>query len=117
MPRYFVKQPNGMLAEFSTVVDHFVATGMTTAEAEAEARRHMSSRAAREKVRRATDDEPVVPGSRPCCDQGLTRWHYALNTILHVHGTAALAQFLAENPDAYATPAASPGVPPTGCDG
>lgn len=33
MPSYFLKQPDGKLAVFSTVVDDFVAVGLTEAEA------------------------------------------------------------------------------------
>lgn len=102
MPTYIVKQPNGRLAAFSTVTDSFVAVDMTEEESVAYlcSRRHTPAEAAN-KVRRGANDDVFECGGPKCCDQGLFRWHDALGTILHAHGTAALATFLAENPTTY----------------
>ena len=102
MPTYFVRQPNGKLARFSTVVDAFCEVDMSESDALRWCRERMGEDEAREKVRRAVADEPTDgPGGRRCCDQGLVRWHDSLATILHVHGTAGLAKFLAAYPSTY----------------
>ena len=53
MPQYFVRQPNGLLARFSTVVDNFCEVDMTEAEALEWCRERMGEASARDKVRRA----------------------------------------------------------------
>lgn len=101
----FVRQPNGLLAVFSEVVDTFTILGMTEADAEEYAREKMGRDDAREKVGRGLDD--AIDGVRD--GDGLTRWRDALHTILLIHGTAALAKFLADHPEAYALTAATTG--------
>lgn len=104
MPQFFVRQPNGLLARFSTIVDSFCEVDLSRADALDWCRQKgLTEAEAEEKVSRAERDEPTWPGERRCCDQpGLHRWHNALVTILHVHGTAGLAEFLAECPETYA---------------
>jgi hypothetical protein len=104
MPSYFVMQPNGKLAVFSTIVDHFTHLNLTEDESVQWCRDHrMSEMDAAAKVRRGTDDDLKDIMNRPCCDDvPLRRWHDALNMILHMHGTDGLAKFLIENPETYA---------------
>lgn len=100
MPQRAVRQPNGRFAVWSTVVDHFVAVGLTDWQAVEwfKDRQWLSEAEARGKLERAERDEAT--DGPPCCDQvGLRRWHDCLATILHVHGTAALAKFFAEHAD------------------
>jgi len=101
MPTFFVVQPNGLLARFSTVVDHFCEVDMTRTDAINWCRSEgMPPADAEVKVGHAERDEPL--DDRPCCDQKpLRRWHDCLSTILHVHGTAGLAAFLRDNPGTY----------------
>jgi hypothetical protein len=99
MPRYFVTQPNGLFAEFSTVVDNF--TGWNFSEA---------------KMREACNDNPIAAGraiadespiwgydgTGMCCNQKPLRgWHDCLDTILHCHGTAKLVETLLEMREAW----------------
>lgn len=111
MPSYFVRQPNGLLARFSTVVDHFSDLDMTDAHALDWCRKEgMSESDAAAKVRRGVEDETIYPDEQRCCD-GFHRWHESLSTILHVHGTKGLAEFLAEYPTTYGGPVpAAPGI-------
>lgn len=101
MPHYIVRQPNGLLAEFSTIVDHFTALDMTEAEAIEHCREHMGRKDAEAKVRRGVIDEDVWrPGSGP--GSGHDRWDAALRTVVLVHGQKGLDKFRAEYPDVFA---------------
>ena len=79
-----VKQPNGLLARFSDVVDHFTHIDMTEAEAlEVCIDNGCSSDLAQTKVLSGLQDvKPwtVTPGS------GLERWEHCLGRIETVHG-------------------------------
>lgn len=101
MPQYFVLQPNGKLARFSSVVDGFCELNLTQDEAIAWCRQQgMTADEAKEKIRRAVDDEEIYPGKRRCDSPG-NRWKESLDTILSVHGTRELAEFLIENRDIW----------------
>lgn len=106
MPSYFVTQPNGRYALWSTVVDHFTATEYTEADCMDWYRENGCKVSDIDRNwRRVLDDVIPLAEDKPCCDQKpLRRWHDCLNTILHVHGTAALADFLSAYSETYATP-------------
>jgi hypothetical protein len=95
MPSYFVRQPNGLLAVFSTIVDHFTHLNLSEADAITWCgEQRLTEQESQDKVRRGVEDEPI---GRRCCDiVGHQRWHDCLNTILHCHGTTGLAKFLAD---------------------
>jgi hypothetical protein len=84
-----VKQPNGLLARWSSVVDDFTHVNMAEAEAVAVCRMYpgMGRAEAAEKVRRGVEDEPVSGflevGGR---GDGLDRWRDCLETIRAIHG-------------------------------
>jgi hypothetical protein len=85
MPSRVVRQPNGLLAVFSTVVDDFTRMDLTESEALRWAREHMGRADAEAKVRRGLDDENPWTGER---GDGLSRWRDALETVRAVHGEA-----------------------------
>lgn len=100
MPAYFVRQPNGLLARFSTIPDGFTHTNLSEEGAiEVCIEDGMTRDDAVTKVLRGVRDEPLGGSLRS--EQLLSRWHESLNTILLIHGTKALAEFLAENADTY----------------
>lgn len=117
MPTRLVRQPNGLYAEFSTVVDHFTAVEMTRAEAIEWGRteRTLSAADAIAKVDRA--DADLNDEGKPYSDDGLGRWCDSLHTILLIHGTAKLATFLNEYPQTYAPPTAPKSVDAAGQNG
>ncbi len=106
MPWFIVKQPNGLYARFSTVVDDFTVLDMTRDEAREECRREpgMGIVEAEEKVRKA-DAEALchVTMGQP---QGvpLSRWRGCLETVRRVHGPEAAGDRAAvgEAPDGQA---------------
>jgi hypothetical protein len=78
MPSYIVRQPNGLLAVFSTIVDAFTIFDMTEEEAVEEMREKMGREDALAKVKRGVEDQPLTggpPGS------GLDRWNSCLKTM------------------------------------
>lgn len=88
MPRFFVRQPDGKLAEFSTVVDNFTAQDLSHEEA-LQCCNGMSWEDALEKVRRGEEDAQYTGGPQLNMDQEgnqLKRWEDCLGTILIVHG-------------------------------
>ena len=84
MPSRFVLQPNGKLARFSTVVDHFTHYDMTREEAYDVACDDMGRRDAEAKVERGLRDE--LENGQP--GDGLSRFREALEDIERVHGKA-----------------------------
>lgn len=76
-----VKQPNGLLARFSDVVDHFTDVDMTIDEAIDVCAEKMGRQDAALKVQRGIDD----PG----------RWADAIESIRVVHGDDAADRVLA----------------------
>jgi hypothetical protein len=100
MPQYFVRQPNGKLARFSTIVDSFCDIHLSRAEAEKWCiRQGMTESEAIAKVKRAIDDEPIN-GEPRHCDEKLHRWIKSLITILAIKGTDELTDILNEYRDA-----------------
>lgn len=96
MPRFCVKQPNGLYAEFSTVVDDFTVLDMTRTEAVEHYRLAMSQADAEQKVLRA-DEENLLPVNRTTCSgPPLARWNDCLKTIEAVHGAALRDERIAE---------------------
>jgi hypothetical protein len=83
-----VKQPNGLLARFSDVVDNFTDLNMTDEEALVLCREHLGIADAQQKVLAGVQDwKPWthnIPGS------GLGRWNDCLETIKNVHGKKAV---------------------------
>lgn len=96
MPQFFVKQPDGKFAVFSTVVDDFHEMGMS----EEEALEH-----AREEMRLGPDDVEVVFGKAkrdepfwdtPDRGDGLNRWRQALVPLAIRHGLHTVSARLRE---------------------
>lgn len=78
-----VRQPNGLLARFSEVVDDFTAYDMTYAEAVEECKQHpgIGQREAEGKIYRAFTDKPVRVHSKHT-----NRFSEALAFIRAIHG-------------------------------
>jgi hypothetical protein len=77
------------------VVDNFVVVSMTEQEATEECvMRGMSPAAAKEKVRRGIEDEPVPGWVERTANDGLDRWRDALDTIELIHGKDEVAKML-----------------------
>lgn len=95
MPSYFLKQPNGLLARFSTIPDHFTHVNLTAAEAFDVAFEEMGRHEAEQKIRRALDDDHLgEPWTGPA--DGLNRWRDSLETVEACHGSEELRKFLSE---------------------
>lgn len=95
MPSRFVKQPNGLFAVFSTVVDTFTWVNLTASEAITVAidELDLGRNTAEKKVQAAIDElDPWTyrPGAP------LSRWTAALETVVQVHGDAARLEILRE---------------------
>jgi hypothetical protein len=89
----FVKQPNGLLALFSEVVDSFTVLDMTPAEAADEAEgKGMTRAAAWAKVGRGIDDVDPRTEGRVQGGEGLNRWRECLEIIREVHGEKEAAE-------------------------
>lgn len=91
MAWFFVKQPNGLLARYSDIVDNFTHLDMTVEDAvrECVATHGIREDAAKAKVQRGLDDLPIY-AKMPVVGDGLDRWREALDSILSVHGQAAV---------------------------
>lgn len=85
MGKRIVKQPNGLLAYFSEIVDDFTIYDMTEAEAMEELTKEMGRLDARAKLRRGLRDEVGWPGPTRN-GSGLERFRDAIDTIRRVHG-------------------------------
>lgn len=81
---HIVKQPNGLLARFSEVVDDFTDCDMTPEEAVDLCRVYMGRTKAEAKVLSGINDEPA-PWDKPSQD-GLSRFRYAIEVIREIHG-------------------------------
>lgn len=88
MPSYVVRQPNGLYAVFSTIVDHFTVTDATADELVGYFEGQMSRDDAQAKVLRGVQDDCTHVCER-AADDGLNRWRDALETVRAVHGEAA----------------------------
>lgn len=100
----FVKQPNGLLARFSDIVDNFTHVGLTVEEAlHVCIEEHgMTAEQAEQKVRGGVEDwrprQNSVPGN------GQERWAEAINTIRAVHGDEGVKEVEREVLGAAALP-------------
>lgn len=101
MASYFLLQPNGKLARFTTVTDEITHWDMTEVEAIEVARESMGENDAKDKVARAVRDESVSPDGTRYCEPPLGRWYETLNTIMGCRGTVALYATLEEYPAAW----------------
>ena len=81
MPSYFVQQPNGLLARFSTIVDDFTHLNMTEDEAAAVILQEAEERAKLE-VKQALE--------RSKLDRN--RWKDCLSTVQRIHGPEVAAE-------------------------
>lgn len=79
MPARIVRQPNGLLARFSSVVDAFTHYDMSAEEAVEVCREELGRRDAIDKVRRGAAD--WHPRTERLGD-GLTRWRDALECMV-----------------------------------
>lgn len=90
MPRYYLNQPDGKLAMFSTVVDDFTYAHMTDDEALDLGVEEFGRATAKEKIAAARNDEERYPAD------GLHRWRSALVSIAFAHGLDTLKERLKE---------------------
>ena len=88
-----VQQPNGLYARFSDVVSNFTHLDMTRAEAWQLCAAEGCTGDERHAKLAAADNEIDRQG---CANAPLWRWRESLKIIEHVHGAAAVAEFLAE---------------------
>jgi hypothetical protein len=82
----FVRQPNGRLARFSDIVDHFTHGNLSVEEAiEVCVSEHrLRPEEAKQKVEAGVDDyEPWTLNKK---GDGLSRWRHALEAVERVHG-------------------------------
>ena len=80
-----VKQPNGLYARFSSIVDDFTHVNLSRAEAIDECVERAGREVANAKVERAdTDTDPHT--HKPREGDGLQRWRDCLQTIRIVQG-------------------------------
>lgn len=82
-----IKQPNGLLARFSDIVDDFTHMNMTEAEALEVCREYMGEEDARRKVLAGVQD--WKPWTNSIFGDGLERWNDSLARIERVHGKRA----------------------------
>lgn len=82
-----VKQPNGLLAIFSDIVDNFTVYHMTPEEAFKECFEQTGRQEAMDKVQRGIDD--IEPWSHSKKGDGLSRWRDCLELIEMQHGVKA----------------------------
>ena len=87
-----VKQPNGLLARFSDIVDDFTDLNMTEAEAFECCREYCGIKDAKCKVLAGVQDWNPWTNSM---GSGLDRWNKSLSTIKSVHGKEAVEHALA----------------------
>lgn len=80
MPASIIRQPDGKLARFSSVVDAFTHYGMTEQEAFEVCQEELSPHDAQEKVRRGVEDR--LPYQNHRCGDGLARWRSALQDMV-----------------------------------
>lgn len=94
MPSYFLKQPDGLIAIFSSVVDDFTGYNFTPDEALAYGTEQWGKSTAEEKLERAIKDEGLWEPYTT--DDGLGRWRETLETIAFQHGLKHLKSVLEE---------------------
>jgi hypothetical protein len=86
MPQFFVKQPDGKLALFSTVVDDFIEIGLSDDEAIDKAVESLGAQpnVVEAIIEKARQDEPFWPAKDR--GDGQNRWRQALNGLAVRHG-------------------------------
>lgn len=94
MASYMLKQPNGLIAIFSSVVDDFTYYDLTPEQALECGTEEWGRRTAQEKLDRALADEHLW--RRHTTDNGLGRWRESLKTIAFRHGIKHLKKVLEE---------------------
>ena len=82
-----VKQPNGLLARFSDIVDDFTHMNMSEAEALEVCREYLGIVEAEKKVLAGVQD--WKPWTNGVLGSGLDRWNESIKTIKSVHGKKA----------------------------
>lgn len=88
-----IKQPNGLFAIFSGVVDNFIQYHGTEKEILEVLRKDMGERLAEEAMRAGKEDWPHMKYMSP--GSGHDRWDHALRTIERVHKEAGLKEWMA----------------------
>lgn len=103
-----VKQPNGLLARFSDIVDSFTDGNMNEREAYRLCRERLGIDAAKRKVRAGLED--WKPWTIECpSEDGLSRWRDSIETVKSVHGEEKAQEFieaLGNNEEVQAAPSA-----------
>lgn len=93
MPSFAVKQPNGLYASFSTIVDNFTAADQAHEDAFNYWLFEAGRVIAKNKIRNAdTEARSSISESQ----EPLSRWRGALRTVLAVHGVTGLREALAD---------------------
>ncbi len=92
MPQRVVRQPNGLLAVFSTIVDSFTMYDHTEAEMCEEWQLKIGREEGVAKVARGLADDMTGIGEVTAND-GLNRWRDALETIGLIHGDKERAKW------------------------
>ena len=93
----FVRQPNGLLAIFSEIVDDFTVYDMSPLQAADEAEsKGMTRDEAWAKVGRGLDDTNPRTGGTVQGGDGLNRWRECMEIIRTVHGATEAAAREAE---------------------
>lgn len=88
-----VKQPNGLLARFSDIVDSFTDGNMNEHEAYRLCRQKLGINAAKRKVRAGLEDWLPWTIEQPSKD-GLTRWRDSIETVEFIHGAKEAQDFV-----------------------
>lgn len=96
MPSYMLKQPDGLIAVFSSVVDDFTHMNMTEELALEIGTQMWGAQTAREKLDRGLNDEILWPGDTDFVSDGLGRWREACGDIAFQHGLKHLRATLDE---------------------
>ena len=89
-----VKQPNGLLARFSDIVDDFTHINMSEAEALEVCREYLGIVEAEKKVLAGVQD--WKPWTNGVLGSGLDRWSASIQTIKLVHGEEVALKRLRE---------------------
>ena len=103
MGRWNVRQPNGRLARWSTIVDHFTEYDMTEAEAIESWLDDVGRKDATRLVREGIEEEPAWGKVGHVSGDGLDRYRRCIDTIARVHGEAEAKKteaILSASPDA-----------------
>jgi hypothetical protein len=79
-----VRQPNGLLARWSDIVDNFTDYNLTETDAIEVCRYHMGEEGVKKKVQSGIDD--IEPWTTNVKGDGLARWRDCIESIERVHG-------------------------------